>query len=247
MAIRYQYESLFEPVSQDAEAVRIDKWFQQPSEPVRVKPQIVRTQEFFFIELDLVVPEVVTVDKWFQPVSEPVRTRPEIVRSYFDTDAESLLIQVVSFSFAQSAFLPETDEVYLALLTLSHDDIDPSIRVVNNTQNIVSNSNTFTAFPFDVTLPDSTGDSPPRFKLVIDNVTREIAQQIRLISSPLTITLQIIRAADPDVIEKEWVPFTLRNVKWDFLKMQGDLVVENMLTEPYPGGDFSPAFFPGGF
>ncbi|MBT4291209.1 DUF1833 family protein [bacterium] len=158
----------------------------------------------------------------------------------------SLMSNVLTQRFIVSAFRPETPEVYLALLTISHADISP-IRVVNNTVNIVSNSNTFTGFPFDITLPDSTSDAPPRSKLVIDNISREIAEQIRTISTPVTVTLQLIRAADPDTIEKEWQPFTLRNVKWNFLNMQGDLTIENMLREPYPAGEFSPGFFPGGF
>ncbi len=60
----------------------------------------------------------------------------------------------LSDALKQAAFLQDTDEVFLALLTIAHADISPSIRVVNNTENITSNGNLFTAFPFDIQLPD---------------------------------------------------------------------------------------------
>lgn len=90
MAIRYQYPALAEPVSQDAESVRIDKWYQRTAEPVRTTPQPIRTDYFFFV--DFSVPSVVVpaLDSWFRQLSEPVRVTPEIVRSYYDVDANLL-------------------------------------------------------------------------------------------------------------------------------------------------------------
>ena len=147
----------------------------------------------------------------------------------------------------QQAFLQETDQVFLVLLTIAHADISPSITVVNNNADIVSNGTTFTALPFDITLPDNKENSPTRATLSIDNVSREIATHIRNITTAPTITIQVIRAADPDTIEIEFVPLTLRNVSWNFTTISGELVGENMETEPYPAGQFSPAFFPGMF
>ena len=166
-------------------------------------------------------------------------------RGYAGT-IRSTFSDVLTNRFIVSAFRPETEEIYLALLTLAHDDIQ-DINVVNNTQDITSNSVLYVGFPFDITLPNSTGDAPPRAKLVIDGVSREIATQIRLITSPITVTISVIRAADPDTIERTFPEFKLRNVKWDFLKVQGDLVIENMMTEAFPAGEFTPANFPGGF
>lgn len=154
---------------------------------------------------------------------------------------------MVTSTFKQAAFLQETGDVFLALLIIAHDDISPSIRVVNNTQDITSNGNVYTAFPFDIELPDAQESGTPRARLTIDNVSREIAQSIRSISSPPTITIQIIRAAAPDTIELTWAATTLRNIKWDFTKMSGDLLFEGIEVEPFPAGQFSPASFPGLF
>lgn len=153
----------------------------------------------------------------------------------------------VSNTFKQAAFLQETDDVFLVLLTIDHTDINPPIRVVNNNEDITSNGNVFVAYPFDIQLPDSMEDSPPRARLVIDNISREIAQAIRNISTPATVLIEIIRAADPDTIEMTFATFNLKNVKWDVFKVSGDLVMENMEIEPFPAGQFSPAYFPGLF
>ena len=146
-----------------------------------------------------------------------------------------------------SAFAQDTDEVWLVLVTIEHAELTAPIRVVNNTQNITSGGDDYIAFPFDVTLPDSREDAPSAARLVIDNVSREIAEAIRTISSAPSVTIEVIRAADPDTIEMSWPFFTMRNVSWNAAQVSGDLVVDDYTSEPYPAGIFSPASFGGLF
>lgn len=153
----------------------------------------------------------------------------------------------MTVALTTSAFAADTDDVWLVLVTIDHADLSVPIRVVNNTQDVTSRGDTFTAFPFDVSLPDAREDAPPRARLVIDNVSREIAQAIRTVTGAPSVTLEVIRAADPDTVEMSMPNFTLRNVRWDAAKVQGDLVLEDFTAEPYPAGIFSPASFPGLF
>lgn len=153
----------------------------------------------------------------------------------------------MTVALTTSAFAQETTDVWLVLVTIEHADLAAPIRVVNNTEDVVSGGDTYTAFPFEVTLPDSKDDAPDRGRLVIDNVSREIAQAIRSITSPATVTFEVIRAAAPDTIEMTWPFFKLTNVKWDVLQVSGDLTLEDFTSEPYPAGIFSPAGFPGLF
>ena len=153
----------------------------------------------------------------------------------------------VSAAFKREVYDSETGQAFLILLTIDHADISPPIRVVNNTTNITSRGDEFIAFPFDIDLPDSTRESLPRARLSIDNVSREIAQAIRKITSPATVLIEVIRASDPDTVEIGFPVFKLRDVKWDVLQVSGDLVVEDLTTEPFPVGQFTPAEFPGIF
>jgi len=152
---------------------------------------------------------------------------------------------MVSATFTSSAFAQETTDVWLVLLSIDHATLDEPIRVVNNTESVTSNGETFVGFPFEITLPDNKDGAPPRAQLAIDNVSREIAQALRTMTSAATVQIQVIRAAAPDTVEIEWPYFTLRNVKWDAAKVTGDLTFEDFVTEPYPAGKFVPAYFPG--
>jgi hypothetical protein len=164
-----------------------------------------------------------------------------------DFKSGGITLMAITNTTKQAAFVQDTDEIFLALLTIDHADLSSTIRVVNNNVDITSNSNTFTAFPFRLQLPDQKPDAAPRASLIIDNVSREIAQAIRSISTPATVLIQIIRAGDPDTIEKTFATFNLRNVRWNASSVSGDLVLEEMEKEPFPAGEFSPAEFPSMF
>lgn len=144
-----------------------------------------------------------------------------------------------------SAFDADTKEIWLVLLTISHADIDPPIRVVNNTESITSRGNEFVGFPFDITLPDSKQDAPPRARLTIDNVSREISQAIRLVSTAPAFLIEVVRAGDPDTVEVSWPFFKMLSVDWDVDSVSGDLSIEDFMTEPFPAGIFGPISFPG--
>ena len=68
---------------------------------------------------------------------------------------------------------------------------------------------------------------------------------IRSISSAPAVKIEIIRAADPDTVELSLDGFTLRDVSWDAASVTGSLTLDDIATEPYPAGIFSPASFPG--
>jgi hypothetical protein len=137
---------------------------------------------------------------------------------------------------------------FLELLTISHASLgDDPLRFVNNTVNVTSRGNTYTAFPFKVTLPRDADRTAPSARLTIDNVSREIAQIIRSISTPPTVLIEIIRMDDFDAVEVSYPTFTLRNVTISALSVSGELNVDDMMREPYPQRSFVPSEYPGLF
>lgn len=139
-----------------------------------------------------------------------------------------------------------TGEVWLVLLTISHSTLSEPLRFVNNNEDIESRSNTYKAFRFDVALPGQDPESPTKATLRIDNVSREIIKTIRTITSPPTITLEVILASDPDTIEASFQDLTLRNVDYDVTTISGELVFESIFTEPVTY-TMTPSRFPGLF
>lgn len=158
----------------------------------------------------------------------------------------------VSDALVRAAFDQETGEVVLVALTLEHDDLVQPIRVINNTEAVTVEGEEFVTYPFEISLPDDQDSGPPRARLAIDNVSREIAQSVREIASPVSVTIAVVRAVEgtdgwTGAVELSFPNFLLRDVKWDALQVSGDLQVEDLTREPYPAGSFTPASFPGLF
>ena len=141
----------------------------------------------------------------------------------------------------------ETDEVFLILLTIDHADLDEPIRVCSDSRNLISRGEEYLAFPFSVSLPGEHDDQLSRVQLTIDNVDRRIVEAVRTITSAPTVALEVVLASDPDTVEAGPFDFTLRDVAYDALTVQGELSYEDLLNEAYPEGTFSPADFPGIF
>lgn len=147
----------------------------------------------------------------------------------------------------RSSRAPETGEVFLLLLTIDHASLAAPIRAVNNLTDITSNGETFVAFPFRIQPPDELDDSSPRMRLQIDNVDRTIVASIRRLTSPPTVQLDVCVASQPDLIEASFPGFTLRQAQYDALTVEGDLSLDDIVTEPFPEGSFTPQYFPGLF
>lgn len=139
---------------------------------------------------------------------------------------------------------------FLVLLVITHADIDPPIRVVNNTEDIVSTADgtgaqTYIAFPFDVVLPEQQQDAPGEAQLTIDNVDREIGRTLRLIVERANVDIYVVAIDDFDSVEEQITGLYLTDINIDSAKVHGKLAAEDLTREPYPNYTFSPAEYPG--
>lgn len=138
-----------------------------------------------------------------------------------------------------------SDIVWLVLITIDHEDItDGPLRLVNNTEDIVSRSNTFTRFPFRIALPSDYEDRPPTCTLQIDNVDQQVTAAIQEISSAPTVTIEIITTEDLDTVEIGPMEFTLNNITFTRDLVEGTLRYEQVLELAYPAARFTPNKFP---
>lgn len=150
----------------------------------------------------------------------------------------------VSAAAKRAMFAQETEEAFLMLLTLDHDDLAVPIRVVNNSVDIPSRGENFIAFPFVVDLPSDGDDGVSQVTLQIDNVDREIVDSLRAISTAPTVTLEVVMGSTPDVVEAGPFDMTLVEADYDILVVRGLLVFEDILNEPYPAERFTPDKYP---
>lgn len=155
--------------------------------------------------------------------------------------------RTMSATATQAVLSQYTDQVFLFLLEIDHEDLVEPIRLVGSREDIVSNGNTYTAFPFEITLPSDDGETISDIRLSISNIDRSITQTIRDMSTPPEITTFIVLADTPDDIEAGPFIMTLREAKYDAFTVSGSLRWENLLDQAYPGYTFTPAGFPGMF
>ena len=149
----------------------------------------------------------------------------------------------VSTTLEQAIFGQETEEVPLVLLKISHPDLSTPIRVTSDNVDTTHNNETFQAFPFRVNIPESSADELTTVQLQIDNVDRQIVEAIRQISSNPDVEMKIVLASQPDVVEAGPFNFSLKQVSYDALVVEGELGFENLLSMKYPKDQFIPSDF----
>lgn len=160
-------------------------------------------------------------------------------------------------AFLRGAFAQETGVCPIFLVTINHPGLDAPIYVSSDpTQRLddssptdivygtVSRGTEFIFYPFTLTLPSDEDEGPGNMMLQIDNVRRQLTSTIRSIIGPPTITTEIVLSESPDDVEATWPDFLLVNVSTDASTIQGTLMLETLVREPFPGLSFTPGYFP---
>ena len=150
---------------------------------------------------------------------------------------------MASTKYTELAFLHNTKEIWIALLTIKHPTFAEDIRIANNLDDINSNGLTYLGCPFDITLPSSTEEGQSGAKLRVNNVSQDLVKFVRTIDTAAIVDIQIILASSPDVIEAEYSGLELRQVTGDVGYIEGTLSHDNLLLETFPSHSFSPSYF----
>jgi hypothetical protein len=139
-----------------------------------------------------------------------------------------------------------SEVIFLALLTFSMPGVEP-LRVVNNTVDIRSRGNLYSAYPFKVTLPNDDNERLPTVTLEIDNVSGELMKWIRGFQTAPTLLLEIVTNINYDVVERSVGYLRLSQVDYDTMTITGSLEVDNILSWRFPADVYDPVQFPGVF
>lgn len=160
------------------------------------------------------------------------------------------MARTTSALFKAMANAQETKEVLLALVEITHPAIAGGVlRLVQDLQDVTSNGNVYTAFPFQIILPEDNDEATPKVRLVVDNVDRSIAIAIRSIppTSAPTVKIDIVVASQPNVVEISMTGLKLKNVSGDSFQIEGELWLDEEDLIPFPEGIIAPNTFPGVF
>jgi len=148
-----------------------------------------------------------------------------------------------------AVFAQETDSIFVELLTVITPDSPASVtRLANYNENVVYNGNTYTRFPMSLRLPTDENGQITEAQIVLDNVDRDLLDEIRNFSSSLTFQFDVVDITQsPITLERTYPGFSLTNVSWDQFTIQGRLVMEQLTVEPFPKGTLNPGNNPGLF
>lgn len=162
----------------------------------------------------------------------------------------------VSTEFKAAVFSESTEEVFIALLTLSHPSFPDDIRLTSDpmevlptagVRGVISRGLEYVFLPFMLTLPGQDDTGIARASIVIDNVDRQTLAAVRLADSAVKVGFEIVLSSDVDVPEMVAADFVLEKIKYDALTVSGEITVENFDLEPFPFQRFTPSNYPGIF
>jgi len=166
-------------------------------------------------------------------------------------------VRVLSLNFRQALFAQESSEVPIFLLTITHPQLttpillstDPTTRISDEplVYGTTSRGSTFLYAGVQLTLPDEQDRQAPSSKLTVDNITRDLIPLARSIATPASIMIEAVLASALDTVEMTFPSFQMTALTYDVSTLQFDLTLDALTTEPFPAGDFSPAYFPGLF
>lgn len=153
----------------------------------------------------------------------------------------------VSATARQALYDQSSGEVFLVLLEIDHPDLTAPIRLVHNTEEVIHGGNTYAPYAFKVDLPDENEDGIGNAKLTIDATDRQIVYAVRAVTDAPSLTIKIVLASSPDVIEAGPLEFKLGPVSYNAEAVTVDLIYEDRLHLKVPYLTFTPEYFGGLF
>lgn len=137
-----------------------------------------------------------------------------------------------SYSLTARRRLSETAaaELPLFLLEISHPELFEPVRVVGDSQDIVSNGSTYVGLAFRISLPDEQQGQQPRAELAIDNVGRELMQWVETSAGGKGARVRILQVLRSTPNNVEWeIEMELSNIRVTAFEVVGELGFPRLL------------------
>lgn len=161
----------------------------------------------------------------------------------------------LSQRFISSLNSSETDEVYVALLTIEHLELAGEVwRVSSDNRDLldyeeqlrgtISRQQNFSFLPMEFSLPDQKAEAEEMLEIRLSNVTQELMPILESVRTPANVDLEIVLASDPDDVEILFPEMQLISAVPDAGSVTLTLAVDNLTRENYPSDPITPGGFP---
>jgi hypothetical protein len=140
----------------------------------------------------------------------------------------------------------ETDQAVLLLVTISPDGFDP-VYLVNNTVDITSRGQVYTALPLTVKVTPDDGETLQRVTLTLDNISLELIDWVRTLTYPIPVVLETIFSGNPDVVEQSISDLIIKQIEYNVQSITATLFADDDFNQKLPSDTYNPLEFPGLF
>ncbi len=142
-------------------------------------------------------------------------------------------------------FSQESNDPFLILVTFQNPTF--VARLVNNSADIVSRGNIFTAFPMKIRLPIDDGESTRDIQIDLDNVSLDMINSFRSVTDSIGVTVEMVLASAPDVVQISIDDLSIGNVTYNATKISAQIVMDSFLSVAMTSENYTPTNFPGLF
>lgn len=142
-------------------------------------------------------------------------------------------------------FGQNSDDPFLTLVTLQGQTF--TARLVNNSVDITSRGNTFTAFPMKITLPVDDGQTARSFAIEFDNASLLLINSLRSVTGTIGVTIEMVLASMPDVVQFSFEDLIVTSVNYNASKISATIMMDNFLAVEMTSERYTPSGYPGLF
>lgn len=151
----------------------------------------------------------------------------------------------VSSEMKAQMFGQNSDDPFLTLVTLQGQTF--TARLVNNSVDITSRGNTFTAFPMKITLPVDDGQTARSFAIEFDNASLLLINSLRSVTGTIDVTIEMVLASMPDVVQFSFEDLIVTSVNYNASKISATIMMDNFLAVEMTSERYTPSGYPGLF
>ena len=159
-------------------------------------------------------------------------------------------MRTIDASVLREMLAPQTGNTIVPLLQINHSTLTSPFYFAGDYNDVVYNGQTYTAFPFEILLPNDTDETIPQVRLLLDNVGQDLVNLIRGAGDSPKIQVTIVNIDPSGTVTKLLGPldFSLLAVSYDVSTIEMTLGYESdILNSPATKDIFDPGIAPGLF
>lgn len=144
-------------------------------------------------------------------------------------------------------YASNSEDPLLTLFTLEHETFDAPILLVNNGTEVISRGQTFSRFPVKLILPQDDGESERVVQITFDNVSLELLDEIRTVTTPIRLKLELVLASIPDEVQMAYEELKLVQVTYNPQTISAKIIPDDFLNTSLTSEKYTPSAYPGLF